>query len=224
MTKKAPLAPLIIDHCSLIIVHGSLARIELRMNKNQIRADMKAFLLALTPADRHARSLAACNQLLATREFKHAQMIMIYLSMPTEVETSTLAVHAWQEGKNVAAPRVDWNSQRMTPVEIRSLDVGIKVAGPGAATGGGVREPVTGTAVPLDLIDLIVVPGLAFDRRGYRVGRGKGFYDRFLAQQDFQGLRCALCFHEQLLAEEIPAEPHDVPMNLIITDQEVIRQ
>lgn len=189
------------------------------MNKNQIRADMKAFLGGITPADRHARSMAACQLLISTREFKHAQMIMIFMSMPTEVETSTLAVKAWQEGKNVAVPRVDWNSKRMEPVEIRSLDVGMQSSGPG----GGVREPVTGTAVPLALIDLIVVPGLAFDRRGYRVGRGKGFYDRFLAQQDFQGLRCALCFHEQLLTEDIPAEPHDIPMNLVITDREVIR-
>jgi len=189
------------------------------MNKSQIRADMKAFLGGLTPTDRHARSMAACQQLIATREFKNAQMIMIFMSMPTEVETSTLAVRAWQEGKNIAAPRVDWAKHGMTPVEIRSLDVGMQSSGPG----GAIREPVTGTAVPLDLIDMITVPGLAFDRRGFRVGRGKGFYDRFLAQKDFQGIRCALCFQEQLLNEDIPTEDHDVPMNLIVTDREVIR-
>jgi 5-formyltetrahydrofolate cyclo-ligase len=105
----------------------------------------------------------------------------------------------------------------MEPVEIRSLDVGMQTSGP------GIREPVTGTAVPLGVIDMIVIPGLAFDAKGYRVGRGRGFYDRFLAQQDFQGIRCALCFHEQLQAEPIPCEAHDVPMNLIVTDREVIR-
>ena len=99
----------------------------------------------------------------------------------------------------------------------RSLDVGMKMTGP------GVREPVTGTVVPLGLIDMIVVPGLAFDRQGYRVGRGKGFYDRFLAQREIQALRCGLCFHEQLLTAAIPVEPHDMPMNLLVTDREVIR-
>jgi 5-formyltetrahydrofolate cyclo-ligase len=185
--------------------------------KSQIRADMKSFLTKLTPGDRHARSIAACQQLAGTREFKNAQMIMIYMSMPGELETSTLAVRGWQEGKSIAVPRVDWNAQRMEPVEIRSLDVGMRTTGP------GVREPVTGTVVPLAMIDIIVVPGQAFDRQGYRVGRGRGFYDRFLAQQDIQAVRCGLCFHEQLLADSIPAEPHDMPMDLIITDREVIR-
>ena len=185
--------------------------------KSQIRADMKAFLSGLSPADRHARSVAACQQLAATHEFKNAQMIMIYLSMPTELETGTLAVRAWQEGKSIAVPRVDWNGQRMEPVEIRSLDVGIRTTGP------GVREPITGTVVPLRMIDLIVVPGQAFDRQGRRVGRGRGFYDRFLAQQDIQALRCGLCFHEQVLPNAIPAEPHDMLMNLVITDREVFR-
>jgi len=187
------------------------------MNKSQIRADMNGFLTGLSPADRHARSMAACHQLISTREFKNAQMIMIFMSMPSELETSTLAVRSWQEGKNIAVPRLDWHSKRMEPVEIRSLDVGMKMTGP------GVREPVTGTVVPLGLIDMIVVPGLAFDRRGYRVGRGKGFYDRFLAQREIQALRCGLCFHEQLLTAAIPVEPHDMPMNLLVTDREVIR-
>jgi 5-formyltetrahydrofolate cyclo-ligase len=187
------------------------------MLKSQIRNDMKAFLTSLTPTDRHARSIAACQQFMTTREFKNAQMIMIFMSMPSELETGTLAVRAWQEGKSIAVPRVDWNAQRLEPVEIRSLDVGMRTSGP------GVREPVSGTAVPLGLIDVVIVPGQAFDRQGYRVGRGRGFYDRFLAQQDIKAARCGLCFHEQLLVDAIPVEPHDMPMNLVITDREVIR-
>ncbi len=89
-------------------------------------------------------------------------------------------------------------------------------------SGMGLREPDAGMALPLGMIDMIVIPGLAFDRRGFRVGRGKGFYDRFLAQQEFTGSRCALCFHEQVQSVVVPCEPHDVPMNLIVTDQEVI--
>jgi 5-formyltetrahydrofolate cyclo-ligase len=187
------------------------------MDKSQLRTEMKARLAAITPAERHTRSLAACNLLVATREFKHAQMIMIYMSMPREVETSPLAVRAWQDGKNIAVPRLDWDGNRMEPIEIRSLDTGMQTTGP------GIRQPATGTAVPLDLIDMIIVPGLAYDRRGYRLGRGRGFYDRFLAQSDFQGVRCSLCFQEQLLDTAVPTEPHDMPMNLIVTDQEVVR-
>jgi 5-formyltetrahydrofolate cyclo-ligase len=185
-------------------------------NKNDIRIHMKAFLAGLTAADRHARSIAACQQLVSTREFKTSQTVMIFMSLPTEVETSTLAIKAWQEGKNVAVPRVDWGGNRMEPVEIRSLDLDMKTTGP------GIREPIAGTVLPLGCIDMIVIPGLAYDRRGYRVGRGRGFYDRFLSQQDFQGKRVALCFHEQLMADAIPCEPHDMPMDLIVSDKEVI--
>lgn len=193
------------------------------MNKNTLRASMKEFLAGISPEERHARSLAACHNLMTTREFKNSQMIMIFLSMPSEVETSTVALKAWQEGKSVAVPRVDWNSKRMEPVEIKSLDTGMQTTAIGGGPGvTGLREPISGTVVPLGLIDMVVIPGLAFDRRGFRVGRGRGFYDRFLAQQDFQGIRAALCFHEQLQGESIPCEPHDVPMNLIVTDKEVV--
>ncbi|MEI8194551.1 MAG: 5-formyltetrahydrofolate cyclo-ligase [Phycisphaerae bacterium] len=183
--------------------------------KPLIRANMKEFLDRLTPDERHRRSVEACAQLAATPQFRQAQLIMLFLSMPGEIETSTLALKAWAEGKSLAVPRVDWEAKHMVPVEINSLDTGL-------ATGKyGLREPSKGKVVPLDLIDMIVVPGLAFDRHGFRVGRGRGFYDRFLAQQDFQGTRCALCFHEQLISG-IPLEPHDIPMDLIVTDREVV--
>lgn len=179
---------------------------------------MKMFLASLTAHQRHIRSLAACEQLIGTREFKHAQTVMIFLSMPSEVETSTLAVKAWQEGKTIVVPRMDWNHKRMEPVEIRSLELDVR-----DSEMAGVREPIAGQPMPLGMIDMVVIPGLAFDRNGYRLGRGRGFYDRFLAQQDFRGTRCALCFHEQLVAEPLPCESHDVPMQLIVTDAEVVR-
>lgn len=185
------------------------------MTKTAIRTRMKAFLAGLSAEDRHSRSLAACAQLMGTKEFRSAQMVMLFMSTPTEVETSTVAVRAWTEAKNIAMPRMDWDNNRIEPVEVKSLETGI------GETRYGLREPLDGKLVPLDMIDMVVIPGLAFDRRGYRVGRGKGFYDRFLCQQDFQGVRCALCFHEQLL-DRVPFEAHDVPMDLIVTEREVI--
>ena len=74
------------------------------MIKSEIRAQMKAFLAGLLPQQRHVRSVAACTQLISTREFKQSQTIMIFMSMPTEVETSALAVKAWQEGKEITKP------------------------------------------------------------------------------------------------------------------------
>ena len=187
------------------------------MNKTQIRTNMRALLKNLPADERRQRSLAACELLAGTREFRNAQMIMLFLSMLSEIETSSLALKAWQEGKSIAVPRVDWESRRMDPLEIRSLDTGLQTVAQ------GYRQPIEGTVVSLGLIDIVIIPGLAFDRKGFRVGRGRGFYDRFLAQQDFQGVRCALCFQEQILTEDIPRESHDIPMDLIVTDKEIIR-
>jgi len=184
------------------------------MSKNQIRADMQALLKKISPEERHTRSLAACHKLLALKEFKSAQMVMIFMSIPCEIETTALAIRAWQEGKTIVVPRVDWKNNRMEPVEINSFEE-CEVAGK------GIREPLIGTVVPLGYIDMVVVPGMSFDRCGFRVGRGKGFYDRFLAETDFNGKRVGFCFQEQL-HPNIPTEPHDIPMDIIVTDEEVI--
>jgi 5-formyltetrahydrofolate cyclo-ligase len=81
-----------------------------------------------------------------------------------------------------------------------------------------VKEPVGGKPVPINLIDLVIVPGLGFTPRGYRIGRGMGFYDRFLSQPDFGGFACGLAFEDQVLAE-IPLLDHDVPLSMLATDQ-----
>ena len=187
------------------------------MEKNELRNRMRAILGTITPQQRHKRSLDVCHQLQDTPEFRRAETIMLFLSMEQEVETSTLVLQAWKESKTVPLPHVLWEQRDIQPVVIKSLDTS-----PNPLV-QGLRDPVGGTPISLARIDLVAVPGLAFDRRGYRLGRGKGFYDRFLSQKDFQGLRIALCFHEQLLEELLPVEPHDVPMNMIITDQKIVR-
>ena len=187
------------------------------MQKNDLRKEMRSVLAAITPEQRHIRSLDVCHQLQDTPEFRRAETIMLFLSMEQEVETSTLVLQAWKEGKTVALPRVRWAEREIEPVAIKSLDTS-----PNPSM-QGLRDPVGGTPISLARIDLVAVPGLAFDRRGYRLGRGKGFYDRFLSKKDFRGLRIALCFQEQVLEDLLPVEPHDMPMNMIVTDQKILR-
>jgi len=99
---------------------------------------------------------------------------MLFLSTPYEVDTRQLAIQAWADNKTVLAPRVAWDQRRMLPVEIQSLVSGVEDGFM------GIREPVEGMPVPVADIDLVVVPGLGFDEHGNRLGRGRGFYDRFL--------------------------------------------
>ena len=141
---------------------------------------------------------------------------MLYLSTPTEVDTSPLALKAWQAGKTVVVPKVSWDQRRMLPVEITSLNDHMTTSGP------GVREPIDGKPVPVDFIDLVVVPGLGFTEKGYRIGRGMGFYDRFLAQSEFIGISCGLAFDEQIVPE-LPVLDHDIPLSMLVTDRGIRR-
>jgi 5-formyltetrahydrofolate cyclo-ligase len=80
------------------------------------------------------------------------------------------------------------------------------------------REPIAGNPMPVEFIDLVIVPGLGFTNTGYRIGRGMGFYDRFLAQADFLGLSCGLAFAEQVMPD-VPVLDHDIPLSMLATDK-----
>jgi 5-formyltetrahydrofolate cyclo-ligase len=185
-------------------------------NKAAIRRQLRETLAAMSDADRHAKSLAACSLITSSREFAQAGTIMLYLSTTHEVDTAPLALRAWQAGKTVVVPKVSWDQKRMLPVEITSLHSDL------TTSGLGVREPVGGKPVPTNLIDLVVVPGLGFTSNGYRIGRGMGFYDRFLAQDDFDGLSCGLAFEEQVVPA-LPVLDHDMPLSMLVTDSGIRR-
>jgi 5-formyltetrahydrofolate cyclo-ligase len=186
-------------------------------SKAVIRRQLRETLAAMADADRHAKSQAACRLVATSPEFDAARVVMLYLSTPTEVDTASLALKCWQQNKSVVVPKVSWDQRRMLPVEISSLKDAMTTS-----AGGAVREPVSGKPIPLDLIDLVIVPGLGFTPKGYRIGRGMGFYDRFLAQPEFVGLSCGLAFEEQVMAD-IPVLDHDMPLSMLVTNHGIRR-
>jgi 5-formyltetrahydrofolate cyclo-ligase len=181
-------------------------------DKPALRKLLRDRLAAITPQARHEKSLTACAVVAATPEFIAAKVVMLYLSMPQEVDTSPLALTAWQNSKTVVVPKVSWDQRRMLPVEITSLTTEMRSTRP------GVIEPAAGKPVPVEFIDLAIVPGLAFTLDGHRLGRGMGFYDRFLAQSEFVGISCGLGFAEQIV-DRLPVLDHDVPLGMLATDQ-----
>jgi 5-formyltetrahydrofolate cyclo-ligase len=186
-------------------------------SKAAIRRQLRETLASISEADRHAKSAAACALIAASPEFTNARVIMLFLSMPTEIDTTALALRAWQAGKTVAVPKVSWDQRRMLPIEITSLSSANMTT-----TGPGVREPIAGNPVPVRDIDFVIVPGLGFTQSGFRIGRGMGFYDRFLAQSNFIGVSCGLAFEEQIVGD-LPILDHDVPLSMLATDQGIRR-
>ncbi|MGB2984321.1 MAG: 5-formyltetrahydrofolate cyclo-ligase [Phycisphaerae bacterium] len=184
--------------------------------KKELRQRLRKILAEIPSDQLETRSLRACHRLFERPEYVKAEVIMVYLSLPTEVDTSPIVLRAWQDRKRVLAPKVSWSQRRMMSVEIRSLtdDLGVSQM--------GIREPVSGIPFPTSMIDLVIVPGLGFDERGNRLGRGRGFYDRFLAHPEFQGVACALAFEEQMIPS-IPVGPLDRHVDLLVTDEKVRR-
>lgn len=170
----------------------------------------------MNPTVAQAKSMAACRHLLAQPEFQKAQAIMIYLPLHGEVDVAPIALRGWQAEKIITAPRLSWGQRHMLPIEIRSLESGLVTAR------YGVQEPAEGDPIPIEMIDLVLVPAIAYDRQGNRLGRGAGFYDRFLAQPQFRGVSCGLAFREQL-TDHVPVQPNDVPVHMLVTDEEVLR-
>jgi 5-formyltetrahydrofolate cyclo-ligase len=185
-------------------------------DKSTIRKQLREKLEAMSDAERQAKSLAATNLLTASPEFASARIVMLYLTAQFELDTAPLALKCWLTGKTVVVPKVSWDQRRMLPVEITSLQTRMTTSGP------GVREPVSGQPMPVNVIDLVIVPGMGFSPNGHRIGRGMGFYDRFLAQPDFLGLSCGMGFEEQVIPD-IPVLDHDISLSMLCTDRGIRR-
>ena len=179
--------------------------------KKELREQVRRLLATMDPVEAATKSAQATDLLVQSTEYRRAEVVMVFLSL-----ASARVLRAWQDHKRVLAPRVSWEQRRMMPTEIRSLTRDL------VESSMGLREPVSGTPIPIPIIDLVIVPGLAFDKKGNRLGRGRGFYDRFLAHPEFKGLTCAFAFEEQLLPE-VPAHPLDRPVSMLVTDKKVRR-
>ncbi|MCX7804629.1 MAG: 5-formyltetrahydrofolate cyclo-ligase [Planctomycetota bacterium] len=187
-----------------------------RAAKAEVRRRVEAAIAALPATERAARGARAQERMAALPEFAAARIVLLYHSMRGEIETSVLITRALRDGKRVALPRTDRASGTMRAVEIRNPAADLFRGSCGA------MEPHDGLPeVAPGEIDLAVVPGRAFDIHGRRLGRGAGYYDRYMSSPGFRAIRVALAFDCQVL-DSIPALPHDLPVDIIVTESRVI--
>jgi len=186
------------------------------VTKKEIRQQLRTQMANLSAIELRERSARACTKLTQTREYARSEFVMVFLSLPNEVDTTSLVLQAWRDGKRVLAPKVDWDQRRMLPIQINSLsdDLSESVL--------GIREPVDGMPIPLANIDMVVVPGMGFDAKGNRLGRGRGFYDRFLAHRDWAGIACGLTLEIQVV-DDLPVDEHDIKVHMLVTDAAIRR-
>ncbi len=176
------------------------------MTKQELRNAMKKKVIVR----RDDRSINILKRLLEHPRFLSASSILLYASLPHEVDTGKLVTICLKTKTVVALPKVDSGQQELRLYQVRSL----QDLSPGAF---GITEPLPEREVLLEDIDLAIIPGIAFTRSGQRLGRGKGYYDKLLAGRKGENpYTVGLAFEEQIV-ENLPRMPHDVDLDLIIT-------
>ena len=195
--------------------------LDLISRKKQLRRNLRGRLELLDERQILARSVAVHDRLFASPWWGPARWVFVYLAMPFEVETAPVVTRAYREARGVAIPRIEGSEIVFYRYEGRTKEL--------VPNQFGILEPdplwVPVDPLALDQDPLLVLcPGLGFDRTLRRIGRGKGYYDRFLARLRSGRLASravGLAFQEQL-EPEIPVCPHDQLLDGLITDRELI--
>jgi 5-formyltetrahydrofolate cyclo-ligase len=188
--------------------------LNLQDSKTELRSQVRAALEKISPAVRAVESIGLCERL--EPQLHSARTILFFAPLPSEIDLWPLLEKSLQAGKTVALPWFDPATQTYLVRRVENL------AGDIVTGKFGVREPASSCVeMPPMKFDLVLVPGVAFDVSGNRLGRGKGFYDRLLAKTS--GVKCGVGYDFQLL-EKIPAEPHDAKVNFIFTPSRGVRR
>ena len=187
---------------------------EVDKKKSEIRS--KYLKIRKSVLDKKKKSLDICTKLILTEEYQNSKIIALYKNLETEVDTNQLIEVSVKNGKIVALPRVE--NDNMVFYKINSLNDKLE------KNEFGIYEPISNieNIINKDELDLVIVPGICFDKNMNRLGFGKGFYDKFLFNSKSKIL--GICFEEQVLCDEnIPFTRYDVKMQKVITDKKVYK-
>ena len=182
--------------------------------KAEVRARVRAWMKGSDPAALRASDDALFERFLTLPELARAETVLLFHGMGAEPDTARLIAPLLDLGKTVALPRC-MPERAMEARTVTAAAVLVRHR-------YGMLEP--GEDCPLlskDKIELILVPGLAFDKNGYRLGQGGGYYDRYL--ENFTGHTAALC-RDALLMDAVPREAHDRPVELVVTERRILRR
>lgn len=187
------------------------------MSKNELRKSVIAARSKLAAEKIRDNSSAVADRFLSLEEYLQADTIMAYVDFRNEVQTGDIIIDALNRGKKVVVPITDVANKKLTPSQLLNF--------PGDLAPGtwGILEPRPECVRPAapEEIDLVIVPGVAFDTAGNRLGYGGGFYDRFLLNTKPGCLYAALAFEMQIRPNVYPGE-YDLPIHLLITEKRIL--
>lgn len=177
------------------------------MTKTEIRKQMKGLNTALSSEQREELSARIFNEAERLPAFARAKVVALFASLKDEPLTAP-TLERWSRFKRIVLPRVEGDIMRFYDYDPASMN---------DSGSFGISEPEATALCRPEEIDFIIVPGVAFTAAGMRLGRGKGFYDKYLSQPGFRGVKAGVCYAHQLVGE-LPVEPHDVFMDYVVTN------
>jgi 5-formyltetrahydrofolate cyclo-ligase len=190
---------------------------EISAAKTQIRDDIANTISALSESEINEKTAAIENRLFAFANFLESKIALLYINGNLEVHTDSIIQKAYSYNKIVVLPAFDPQNYKMRLMKVDAFGQEL-IPGP-----RGVLEPDGSKCkvVPMDRIDIAILPGLAFDEKGGRIGLGTGYYDRLIPRLDITTRKVALTFEEQIIPQ-VPMESHDKHVDIIITDKRII--
>jgi 5-formyltetrahydrofolate cyclo-ligase len=192
---------------------------ELKKAKRVVRRAVLAARDEIPPDRRAAAGERVADRFLSLPEVGSAATVMVFWAFGSEVPTEPMIERLHARGATVALPRIE--DGELVPIRYAPGD-------PTTEVYFGAREPAGGDAIAPATIDVVAVPGVAFDRRGRRVGYGGGYYDRFLQRLRREPgaaapFTASPAFAVQVVGDDLPAGSFDLPVDVIVTEEETIR-
>jgi 5-formyltetrahydrofolate cyclo-ligase len=184
------------------------------MNKNELRIHLKEIVANISTEKQKSASDGVCQRLLSIASVAHSGSIFVYLPMKDEINLLSLIGLWLDESRTVCVPLINWEDNTMRGGLLTSLNENALIE-----TKFGIKEPKDRQPLPSDCIDVLLAPGIGFDRQGGRLGRGGGFYDRFIASVR-PPIVIGVCFDEQII-KTIPRDSHDQLMSAVVTPTKV---
>lgn len=188
------------------------------MDKKVLRKKMleKRSQLSLEEIERKSKIIA--NNLFNLNQYKEANFIFSFISFKDEVDTHEIIKKSINMGKRVGVPVPVPKTKELKISELIDFDKELSLGFYNILTPKDKYIRI----VPPKLVDLVLVPGVAFDKRGYRVGYGGGYYDRFFSNINENVIKIGLCYEMQIIPE-VPKDPYDIPIDFILTEKEFIQ-
>jgi 5-formyltetrahydrofolate cyclo-ligase len=190
---------------------------EIKTAKEQIRNDIAKALNGVTEKQRNEKTKAIESKLFGFANFLEARIVLLYISGENEVRTKNILKRVYDFNKIVVLPAFDSERKKVTTLKVDHPDKDLLPGPRGVAQ----PNPARCKPVPLQKIDIAIIPGQAFDEKGARIGSGQGYYDRFIPDLPATTRKVALAFEEQVIPQ-VPTESHDRHVDIIITEKRII--